>query len=217
MTGPKQTNRSAPDDLRQGTTDPQAVERWYDDWSSDYDRTLADWRYAAPEEAAERLAPHLGEDPRVLDVGCGTGLMAETLAPRGVRRIDGLDISGASLEIARGRGRYGALTRWNLQKAPLPVEAGAYDAAVCIGVLTYFDAPEALLRAIAAALRPGGVLAFTQREDRWDALDLPARLAGLSEDGVLEVLEVSEPRPYLPDNPEFGEEIGVRHVLCRKP
>ena len=215
MTGDTAGDWSGPHALQRGSTDSAAVARYYDDWAGAYEADLAAWDYAAPEDCAERLVPHLTEDPRILDVGCGSGLMAETLARRGVSRMYGIDISTELLEIARRRGRYAALTAHDLQRLPLPAETDAYDAAICIGVMTYIAEPEALLREMARAVRPGGVIAFTQRSDRWEETGLPGRLARLEAEGVLETLQVSEPRPYLPGNPDFGEAIGVRHVLCR--
>ena len=73
----------------------------------------------------ERTIDHLELRPgdRVLDVACGTGLslarLREAVGPDG--EVVGIELSPDMLEIARGRGLYAALTRWDLQKAPLPV------------------------------------------------------------------------------------------------
>jgi predicted TPR repeat methyltransferase len=201
--------------LGQGSTDSAAVERFYDHWADTYDETLRGWRYRAPERTAALLAPHLAPGARVLDVGCGTGLFAEALAAHGEFRLDGLDISGASLEIAERAGRYARLIRHDLQRLPLPVDADGYDAAASVGVLTYVADVEGLLRDLVRCVRAGGAIAFTQRSDRWASAGLPEILARMEGEGFWTPLHVGEPRPYLPGNPEFGEAVEVVHVLCR--
>ena len=39
--------------LRQGSKDSRAVEAYYDGWAQSYDETLSNWRYSAPDDAAE--------------------------------------------------------------------------------------------------------------------------------------------------------------------
>ncbi|MGG7643296.1 class I SAM-dependent DNA methyltransferase [Rhodovulum sp. YNF3179] len=201
--------------LREGSTDSEAVQSYYDDWADSYDETLADWDYKAPADATALLVPHLDDGARVLDVGCGTGLFGATLARRGTYRIDGIDISSESLAQARDRRCYGELIQHDLQKLPLPVPADAYDGAACIGVLTYIEDAEALLRAVCRCVRPGGIVTFTQRSDRWDTLSFADTVARLDRDGLWETLHVSAPRDYLPGNDAFGAEIKVIHTLCR--
>ncbi len=200
--------------LRAGSTDAEAVRRYYDAWAGDYDVTLVDWDYRAPNDCADVLMPALAGDARVLDVGCGTGLMGAVLRGRSAAlRIDGLDISAASLEQAAARGVYETLTAHDLQSLPLPVSRGAYDAAVCVGVLTYLPDTGAVLRDLCRCVRPGGAVAFTQRSDLWPARGMDGVLAAMAEEGLCTVTHVSAPRPYLPGNADFGDDIEVIHTL----
>ena len=201
--------------FKDGSTESRAVETYYDDWAETYDETLAGWQYHAPQDSVELLAPHLAPGARILDLGCGTGLLAEALRAEGDYSIDGIDISAVSLQLAERRGGYARLIRHDLQKLPLPVEENAYDAAASVGVLTYIDKVEPLLRDLCRCVRSGGVLTFTQRTDRWEDRGFPEMLARLEGEGLLTVLQVTEPKLYLPGNPDFGEDIQVRHSLCR--
>ena len=204
---------AAPLSLRQGSTDPELVRRHYDDWAASYDDTLAAWNYRAPGDAADLLAPRLSAGARVLDVGCGTGLFGQALRDRVDVALDGIDISQPSLDRARSRG-YARVAQHDLQHVPLPAETDAYDAAASVGVLTYIAHAEALLRDMCRCVRPGGAIAFTQRDDLWETRDYPGTLAQLAEDGLWTVERVSEPRAYLPANAEFGDEVKVVHVLA---
>ncbi len=66
-------------DLKSGGTDHRQITAYYDDWAATYDATLESWNYRTPSDSAEMLLPHLTRGARVLDVGCGTGLVAAAL------------------------------------------------------------------------------------------------------------------------------------------
>ena len=63
-----------------------SVRGLYDEWSSDYDESLDQWGYEAPEKCANLLEQHAFHNDqslrtlRILDVGSGTGLVAEALS-----------------------------------------------------------------------------------------------------------------------------------------
>ncbi len=209
--GPKTSTLTS---LRQGTTDSLAVQSYYDDWADKYDETLAEWQYQAPEDASDLLAPHLGDGARVLDVGCGTGLLASVLRKRGDYTVDGIDISAASLHLAERRGDYARLIHHDLQDLPLPVQDNAYDAAASVGVLTYIEDAEALLRDLCRCVRTGGAITFTQRTDLWEGRNFPEMIARLERDGLWVKPHITPPQKYLPGNEEFSDEINVIHTLC---
>lgn len=92
------------------------------------------------------------------DLGCGTGQVAEALAPA-VRQVVAVDDSAAMLSAARKR-LAGAenveLRRGRLEA--LPVADGELDAAVLFLVLHYVDDPAAVVAEARRALKPGGRL-----------------------------------------------------------
>jgi predicted TPR repeat methyltransferase len=201
--------------LRQGATDTDAVKSYYDEMADHYDETLAGWQYRAPGDACDLLVPHLPPGARVLDLGCGTGLLGQALMQRGTFHLDGIDISDASLRHAQGRGCYMRLIRHDLQRLPLPVQDDSYDAAAAVGVMSYIADAAALLRDLCRALRPGGLIIFTQRTDFWQARDFPAMIARLHAEGVWSPVTISHPRDYIPGHADFTDEIKVIHTLCR--
>ena len=109
------------------------------------------------------IADDLGAH-RVLDAGCGTGSLAILLAGTG-RAVVGADPAAASLDVAKAKDTNAAVTWVHADAAGVPA-AGA-DLAVMTGnvaqvFLTDEDWAQAL-RAIGAALRPGGYLVFETR------------------------------------------------------
>jgi predicted TPR repeat methyltransferase len=195
--------------LHRGTSDAREVAGRYDEWAQSYDDDLASWSYQAPKAVAEIV---VGRDPAagsVLDVGCGTGLVGRALRARGFAgRLLGLDISQASLEIARQYGVYDELDHADLQQR-LAVEDDSVDAVVCVGVMTYLPDVEAAWREFARVVRPGGLVVTTQREDLWQARDCQAVVDRLHDDGVWTPLQITGPAPYLPDG--YG---GTSAVTC---
>lgn len=213
MTTDQSADGGEPTWLHKGSTDSKDVEAFYDDWAATYEQELTGWRYTAPDEAAERLAGLLKDGAALLDVGCGTGMFGERMTAARKLSLTGIDISNASLKRAEEKGVYADLQKVDLQQTPLPFESDSMDGAASIGVMTYIEAPKALLADLARIVRAGGPILFTQRDDRWDEKGFDGVLAALESEGLIGSAEVSEPRPYLPDHDEFGEEVLVRHVL----
>ncbi|HMR77250.1 MAG TPA: class I SAM-dependent methyltransferase [Polyangiaceae bacterium] len=95
---------------------------------------------------------------QVLDVGCGSGLLAARLCNAGYKTL-GIDPSPSMIAIARETAPRAQLSVAGLPGAGLP----QVDAVVSTGhVLAYLESADAILTALgelAAALRPGGLLA----------------------------------------------------------
>ena len=194
--------------LKQGSTSSGELREIYDDWAGSYDETLENWDYRAPAQAAKMLRAQVPAGSVLLDAGCGTGLTGVALRAAGfVGPIDGIDLSPASLKRAERHGIYRTLTAVDLQALPLPISDDAYDALICVGVLTYIPDGESLLRDFSRVVRSGGRILITQRDDLFREGGYGAMFEKLAD--VVRDVTISEPQPYLPKNPDFGEEIKV--------
>jgi 2-polyprenyl-6-hydroxyphenyl methylase / 3-demethylubiquinone-9 3-methyltransferase len=110
------------------------------------------------------LVERLRLDPRglrVLDVGCGGGLLSESFATLGCD-VTGVDRSASTLDAARRHAdRSGLDIRYVEGRAEiLPFERGTFDVVCCCDVLEHVDDPDVVVREIARVLRPGGAFLF---------------------------------------------------------
>lgn len=63
-------------------------------------------------------------------------------------------------------------------------------------------------------VRAGEFMVLTQRSDLLAERDFRSTLAQLAADGLLAGSRISDPMPYLPDNPEFSDEVQVHYIHC---
>lgn len=130
------------------------------DWSRLY--TVADGStyhfHVRRQRVLELLPEHLG---RVLDIGCGPGVMTEAVLARG-GTFEGVDLSPEMVREAQEKfaGREQVSFREGSIEA-LDVPDGTYDQVICMAVIEYLATPHRALAEIARILRPGGVAIIT--------------------------------------------------------
>ena len=127
------------------------------------------WDPEGPQKALHALNPaRLGyvaaraplKGARVLDVGCGAGLLSEAMAGEGAQ-VTALDLAPELVKVARLHGlETGVKVDYRLQSveslaAQMP---GQFDAITCMEMLEHVPDPGAIIRACATLLRPGGRL-----------------------------------------------------------
>lgn len=127
------------------------------------------WRHFAPMEAftiaaAARLVRFGGvaKEMRVLDVGCGTGVVAVTAARLGAR-VKAVDLTPQLLERARENSRTGKVEiEWvEADVEQLPFEDGEFDVVLSQFAHMFAPRPEAALAEMLRVLRSGGTIAFS--------------------------------------------------------
>ncbi len=95
---------------------------------------------------------------KVLDIGCGGGILAESMAIRGAH-VTGIDLSERALAVARlhllesgQRVDYRSISA----EAMALESPGGFDAVTCLEMLEHVPDPASVVRACAALVKPGG-------------------------------------------------------------
>ena len=97
---------------------------------------------------------------RILDVGCGGGILSESMAASGAR-VAGIDLSDKALGVARlHKLESGADVEYRLVAVEtLGAESpGAYDVVTCMEMLEHVPEPASVVAAVATLVKPGGTV-----------------------------------------------------------
>ncbi len=137
----------------------------YKYWAGDYDRdTLGTMGYVGPHVAAAMLDSHLeSRSCRVLDAGCGTGLVGQHLNRMGYKNVDAMDYSTDMLSEAGKKGVYRELFQEDMNK-DLDIPDDTYDATICVGTFTYAHVGPHAFDELIRVTRPGGHICFSIRD-----------------------------------------------------
>ena len=95
---------------------------------------------------------------RVIDIGCGGGILAESMARKGAN-VTGIDLSEKALKVADLHSlESGVNVRYKLIAAETMAdeEAGQYDVVTCMEMLEHVPDPSAIVKACATLVKPGG-------------------------------------------------------------
>ena len=108
------------------------------------------------------------EGLRVLDVGCGGGLLSEAFA-RWSCVVTGVDQSAPTLEAARAHAQASGLdiTYSQGHAETLPFWANSFDVVVCCDVLEHVDSPDRVVEEIARVCCPNGLFLFDTINRTW--------------------------------------------------
>ena len=108
-----------------------------------------------------RVGPLRGR--KVLDVGCGGGILSEGMAQRGAQVL-GIDMAGAALEVAS---LHALETGVEVEYRQVTVESlaaerhGEFEVVTCLEMLEHVPDPASVIRACATLVEPGGHVIFS--------------------------------------------------------
>jgi 2-polyprenyl-6-hydroxyphenyl methylase/3-demethylubiquinone-9 3-methyltransferase len=102
-------------------------------------------------------------NPKILDVGCGGGILSEALAKTGAQ-VMGIDLSQASIQVAGQHAQRQGLKidyRYESVEEVARKHAGSFDVVTCMEMLEHVPEPGKIVAACAQALKPDGHAVFS--------------------------------------------------------
>jgi len=108
----------------------------------------------------DSLKSNIPDGGRVLDVGCGNGVISRHLGQFGYEVL-GIDISQKTIDVARSKNKLPNVRFEAVSAEALTAQGQQYDAVICSEVLEHLHQPGLLLHTIYASLKPEGVLIVT--------------------------------------------------------
>ncbi|KAM4702222.1 methyltransferase-like protein 27 [Discoglossus pictus] len=177
---------------------PNQKLQFYDRWAVEYEEDVTVLQYNAPRLAAGALASVFVIDrgsQLVLDVACGTGLVAQELQHHGFSIFHGLDGSAGMLQVASTKGLYQELKQCMLGQEPLPSHSDQYDGVIIVGALSDGQVPVSVIPELLRVTKPGGFVCLTTRSNKSNLqykAQLEQELAALQKEGFWDCLSVQE-------------------------
>ena len=180
------------------------IKRLYRDWAETYDEHLeSGLGYRAPELLSSMLSRVVSNfESKILDVGCGTGLVGSSLSTLGYTNLDGLDFSLDMLEVAREKRVYKNLIQADLNKK-LKVKDAIYDAIICCGTFTRGHVGPDVLIELIRILKKRGLLACTINSSVWIEKEFDRWIETAIKNGLL-AMEKKSSEDYFSKSDEKG-------------
>jgi len=162
----------------------------YDEWAERYDQDLVDeMGYVAPALACEQLFKFLeNTQVRILDAGCGTGLVGAYLHQHGYHELEGFDYSAKMLARAEAKKVYKKLHQGDLTQ-PLELADNSYRAIISVGTFTCGHIGPQAFAELIRITRPGGILCFTVRDRAWEEDNYRKAMDDIERRGLWKLVE----------------------------
>jgi len=155
--------------------------KYYQNWTdkNKYNKDMVDWNYTAPHETVSVLKKYaFNKNCKILDAGCGTGLVGIELKKCGYSNIGGVDFSQDMLDLIP-KGIYKKIEKVDLNK-PLKFETNIYDVVMCVGTFTYGHVKPQALDELIRITKNGGLICFTINEGIYEEYGFDNKIKDLS-------------------------------------
>ncbi|WP_353929726.1 methyltransferase domain-containing protein [Okeanomitos corallinicola TIOX110] len=186
---------------------PEQLQEYYDKWSREYDLDVSNEKYSGPKFIADYLAKilenhfHLDAGKtnlKILDAGCGTGLVGVELQKKGFGKIDGFDLSQNMVEIAENTNAYNSLEgKCDMNRKIEAYQDNEYEIIVCCGVFTLGHVHSTALEELIRITKPGGLLVISTRKSYYDSSDYQELVDRLLVRGTIKLINSIMDGPYI--------------------
>ena len=163
---------------------------YYRNWTENnkYNQDMVDMNYTAPKETVSILIKYVFQkDIKILDAGCGTGLVGIELKKHNYSNIDGVDFSQNMLDLVP-KDIYKNLSKFDLNK-PLKYKNNTYDVVICVGTFTYGHVKAHALDEFIRIIKKKGLICFTINEGIYEKYGFDKKIKELTDNKSWDVKE----------------------------
>ena len=164
--------------------------KYYQDWTNNnkYNKDMVDWNYTAPQETVSVLKKHaFKKNLKILDAGCGTGLVGIELKKHGYTNIEGVDFSQNMLDLVPN-GLYKKIEKVDLNKL-IKFKDNMYDVLMCVGTFTYGHVKPKALDELIRITKNRGLICFTINEGIYEEYAFDKKIKELSDNKTWKIKE----------------------------
>ena len=152
----------------------------YSVWAETYDISfIDDMQYELHFAVAEEFVLNGGKG-LILDVGAGTGAVAEALLQKAKFCIEATDISKEMLKVADSKNIYKRSFFSDLTKE-IPVTNSSYDGVVSSGTFTHGHVGPSSISELVRITKPGGLITISINEKHWVSLNFESEVEKLNQ------------------------------------
>ena len=169
---------------------PEEVLEYYKHWTDNnkYNKDMVEWNYTAPKETVAVVKKYASnKNFKILDAGCGTGLVGVELKKFGYSHIDGVDFSQDMLDLVP-QDIYRNLQKVDLN-ADLKFRDNTYDVIICVGTFTYGHVKAHALDELIRITKDKGLICFTINEGIYKEYGFDKKIKRLSDNKLWNVKE----------------------------
>ena len=169
---------------------PEELLKYYQDWTDNnkYNKDMVDWNYTAPQETVSVLKKYaLNKNSKILDAGCGSGLVGIQLKKYGYLNIEGVDFSQSMLDLVP-QNIYKKIEKIDLNK-PLKFKNNIYDIVICVGTFTYGHVKPHALDEIIRITKNKGLICFTVNEGIYEEYGFDKKIKELTNNKLWNIKE----------------------------
>ncbi len=133
---------------------------FWDRMADQYDRNTEKTYRSAYQESIDRTARQLSKSDRVLEIGCGTGIISLGISGHALS-VTGVDISPRMIEMAKAKALSEKITNVDFQTYDgysLPFGDNSFDRVLLFNLLHIVKEPDSILKESRRLLKPGGLL-----------------------------------------------------------
>ena len=174
-------------------TSKDKVLKYYDDWTKNaqFNQDMIDWEYIAPVNTVQLIDKYINDkNIKILDAGCGSGLVGIELKKKSFTNIYGVDFSKSMLNLIPNN-IYQTVELIDLNE-PLKYNDNDFDVIICVGTFTYGHVKARALNEFIRVTNKNGYICFTINEGIYTEYKFDKKINELSKNKLWEVLHLSK-------------------------